>query len=374
VTPSDGTDLVLHDIGKRFGEKRVLDGISFAVPKGEVLALLGPSGSGKTTLLRIVAGFETADRGSIRVGEQAIGNLPPSRRDFGMVFQHYALFPHLSVGENVAFGLEARRLPKRLVAERVDAALASVDLAGFERRRISEISGGQQQRVALARALAPEPRVLLLDEPLSNLDPTLRERTRRELAATLRRIGITTLLVTHEQEEAFDLGDRVALLHGGRLAQIGTPHELYREPATRFVAGFIGRSSLLPVTVVEVEPEDGDGLFPTTVGGPALAPGAALSIASRGFGKGNEADLWLRPEMLEICDSAAPGTPFTGAFLSARFSGPVSYLTFRLAGGFEIEIMVAGDIPAPGSQVGLRLRADARPKLFPRAVAAEPSA
>ncbi len=374
MTPPGSTDLVLHDIGKQFGDKRVLDGISFAVPKGEVLALLGPSGSGKTTLLRIVAGFETADRGAIRVGEQPIERLPPAKRDFGMVFQHYALFPHLTVGENVAFGLEARRLPKPQVQERVAAALASVDLAGYERRRIAEISGGQQQRVALARALAPEPRVLLLDEPLSNLDPTLRERTRRELAATLKRIGITTLMVTHEQEEAFDLGDRVALLHDGHLEQLGTPHELYREPATRFVAGFIGRSSLLPVTVVEVEPEGENGLFPTTVGGPALAPGATLSLASRGFGKGKEADLWLRPEMLEICDSALPGTHFTGAFLSARFSGAVSYLSFRLTGGFEIEIMVAGEMPAPGSQVGLRLRADARPMLFPRAVAAEPSA
>jgi iron(III) transport system ATP-binding protein len=368
---SAAADLVLADVGKRFGDKLVLDSVSFSVPRGEVLALLGPSGSGKTTLLRIVAGFETADRGAIRVGERAIGNLPPARRDFGMVFQHYALFPHLSVGENVAFGLEARRLPKRLVAERVEAALASVDLAGFERRRISEISGGQQQRVALARALAPEPRVLLLDEPLSNLDPTLRERTRRELAATLRRIGITTLLVTHEQEEAFDLGDRVALLHGGRLAQIGTPHELYREPATRFVAGFIGRGSFLPVTIVEVGPESKNGFSATIVGGPALAPGATLSLASRGFGKGEKADLWLRPEMLEICDSAAPGTPFTGSFLSARFGGAVSYLTVRLTDGAEIEVMVAGEAPPPGTTLWLRLRPDARPRLFLPGVAAQ---
>ena len=372
MTPAS-TDLVLSDIGKRFGDKLVLDGVSFSVPRGEVLALLGPSGSGKTTLLRIVAGFETADRGTIRVGEQAIERLPPAKRDFGMVFQHYALFPHLSVGENVAFGLEARRLPKAEVRQRVAAALASVDLAGFERRRIAEISGGQQQRVALARALAPEPRVLLLDEPLSNLDPTLRERTRRELAATLKRIGITTLLVTHEQEEAFDLGDRVALLHGGRLEQLGTPHELYRSPATRFVAGFIGRSSLLPVTVEDVGAQDEDGSSPATVSGPALAPGATLSLASRGFGKGKEAELWLRPEMLEICDSAAPGTPFTGAFLAARFSGPVSYLTIRLQDGTAIEVMVAGEIPPAGAQVGLRLRADARPKLFPSALARGPS-
>jgi len=363
------TDLILSGIGKRFGDKSVLDGISFTVPRGEVLALLGPSGSGKTTLLRIVAGFETADRGTIQVGEQAIERLPPAKRDFGMVFQHYALFPHLTVGENVAFGLEARRLPKAQVQERVATALASVDLAGFERRRIAEISGGQQQRVALARALAPEPRVLLLDEPLSNLDPTLRERTRRELAATLKRIGITTLLVTHEQEEAFDLGDRVALLHGGRLEQLGTPHELYREPATRFVAGFIGRSSLLPVTVLEVGTRGQDDHSLTTVAGPALAPGATLSLAQGGFGKGEKADLWLRPEMLEICDSAAPGTPFTGSLLAVRFHGPVSYLTIRLPDGAALEVMVASEIPSVGAQVGLRLRAGARPRLFPSALA-----
>ncbi len=369
MTPA-ATDLVLSDIGKRFGDKTVLDGVSFTVPRGEVLALLGPSGSGKTTLLRIVAGFETADRGTIHVGEQPIERLPPAKRDFGMVFQHYALFPHLTVGENVAFGLEARRLPQREVQERVAAALASVDLAGFERRRIGEISGGQQQRVALARALAPEPRVLLLDEPLSNLDPTLRERTRRELAATLRRIGITTLLVTHEQEEAFDLGDRVALLHGGRLEQLGTPHELYRAPATRFVAGFIGRGSFLPVTVLEVAAKGQGDSSPAIVGGPALAPGATLSLTSRGFGKGEKAELWLRPEMLEICDSAVPGTPFAGAFLSARFTGPVSYLTVRLGSGEELEVMHAGEVPRVGTSVSLRIRAEAKPRLFPPGAAA----
>ncbi len=371
---SAAADLVLSDVGKRFGDRLVLDGVSFSLPRGEVLAILGPSGSGKTTLLRIVAGFETADSGSIRVGEERVERLPPARRDFGMVFQHYALFPHLSVGENVAFGVESRKLAKQRVAERVEAALARVDLAGFERRRISEISGGQQQRVALARALAPEPRVLLLDEPLSNLDPTLRERTRRELATTLRRIGITTLLVTHEQEEAFDLGDRVALLHDGRLAQLGTPRELYREPATRFVAGFIGRASFLPVTIVEVRPTKEDGLSAATLGGPALAPGATLSLSASGFGKGDRADLWLRPEMVEVC--TAPGAPplFTGKSVAVRFSGPVSYLTVRLDSGAEIEVMCAGEVPPPDATVALRLRADARPRLFPSSAAGERSA
>jgi ABC-type Fe3+/spermidine/putrescine transport system ATPase subunit len=373
---STAADLVLSDIGKRFGDKQVLDGVSLAVPRGEVLALLGPSGSGKTTLLRIVAGFETADRGAIRVGEERIEALPPARRDFGMVFQHYALFPHLSVGENVAFGLEARNVPKSSVRERVAAALSRVDLAGFESRRISEISGGQQQRVALARALAPEPRVLLLDEPLSNLDPTLRERTRRELATTLRRIGITTLLVTHEQEEAFDLGDRVALLHDGRLAQLGSPRELYRKPATRFVASFIGRSTFLPVTVLESAPAKaaaaGDAVR-TTVGGPALAPGATLSLAVGGFGKGEQADLWLRPEMLEVC-TAPEATPlFAAQLVAVRFSGPVSYMTLRSSGGHELEAMMAGEVPALGAVVSLCLRQEAKPLLFAPALSAPAS-
>jgi ABC-type Fe3+/spermidine/putrescine transport system ATPase subunit len=372
------SELAIDGVGKRFGEgaqaKVVLDGVSFRAPKGEIVALLGPSGSGKTTLLRIVAGFESADAGEIRWGGERIDPLPPEKRDFGMVFQHYALFPHMSVGENVAFGiesrqparfggLEARRRRKREIAARVAAALARVDLAGFEKRRVGEISGGQQQRVALARALAPEPRVLLLDEPLSNLDPTLRERTRRELAETLRRIGITTLLVTHEQEEAFDLGDRVALLHGGRLDQIGTPQALYREPATRFVASFMGRASFVGVEVVDAT----GGANPVTVvSGPGLRPGAVLSVPQGGFRSGDEADLWLRPEMLEPATGPAPSPLLSGSLQAARFSGAVSYGTVRLSTGEEVEVLVGGDAPDVGAELSVRLRPDARPRLFAR--------
>ena len=204
--------LILDRVGKRFGSVQVLEAFS-----------LGPSGCGKTTLLRLVAGFESPDAGEIRLGGERIDPLPAERRGFGMVFQHYALFPHLTVAGNVAFGLEERRLPRAEIAARVEAALARVELAGLGSRRVGELSGGQQQRVALARALAPEPQLLLLDEPLSNLDPSLRERTRRDLARFLAELGMTTILVTHEQEEAFELGHRVALLSGGRLAQVGTP-------------------------------------------------------------------------------------------------------------------------------------------------------
>src|SRR5215210_3457403 len=228
--------LVLDGLDKSFATNRVLRELSLEIEKGEVLALLGPSGSGKTTALRLIAGFEAPDRGRIRVDGEDVTGLPPSRRRFGMVFQHYALFPHLTVGENVAFGLEgaSNEESRRRVAE----ALSQVDLPGFEARRVGEISGGQQQRVALARALAPEPRVLLLDEPLSNLDPSLRERTRRELRRAIQRVGITTVLVTHEQDEAFELGDRVAVMRSGRLEQVGTPDELYGAPANAFVGGF----------------------------------------------------------------------------------------------------------------------------------------
>ncbi|HEY7215953.1 MAG TPA: ABC transporter ATP-binding protein, partial [Thermoanaerobaculia bacterium] len=218
--------LILDRLDKSFGSQTVLRDLSLTVERGEILALLGPSGSGKTTALRLIAGFEAPDRGRILVQDEEVTRLPPERRNFGMVFQHYALFPHLTVGENVAFGLAGRR-SKEETARRVADALALVDLPGFENRRVGEISGGQQQRVALARALAPEPRVLLLDEPLSNLDPTLRERTRRELKRAIQRVGITTVLVTHEQEEAFHLGDRIAVLQGGTLHQVGAPEDLY---------------------------------------------------------------------------------------------------------------------------------------------------
>ena len=271
---TSGTDLVLSDIGKKFGDKTVLDGVSFAVPRGEVLALLGPSGSGKTTLLRIVAGFETADRGTIRVGAQSIERLPPAKRDFGMVFQHYALFPHLTVGENVAFGLEARRLPKAQVAARVAAALASVDLAGFERRRIGEISGGQQQRVALARALAPKPAVLLLDEPLSALDAKVREDLRGEIKALQSRLAITTVMVTHDQHEAMELADRIVVMDHGHIEQIGRPVDLYERPATRFVAGFLGRMNV----VRGMHGHEVAGVRPEQVG---LADGAPVSAEHR---------------------------------------------------------------------------------------------
>ena len=232
--------LEIQGIEKRWTHDVTVGPISLDIARGEILALLGPSGSGKTTMLRLLAGFETADGGRIAVANEDVTSVPPAQRRFGMVFQHYALFPHLNVGENVGFGLQSS--PDK--DAKIGAALALVDLAGFERRTVHELSGGQQQRVALARALAPEPRVLLLDEPLSNLDPALRERTRHELREVIKRVGTTTVFVTHEQEEAFDLGDRIAVLNQGRLEQVGVPDDLYEHPVNLFVATFVGRANV----------------------------------------------------------------------------------------------------------------------------------
>ena len=331
--------LLVNSLTRRFGEVTAVDALSLALGRGEVLALLGPSGSGKTTALRLLAGFETPDAGRIVVEGDDVTALPPARRRFGMVFQHYALFPHLDVGANVAFGLASLGVKGDALRSRVATALGLVDLAGYESRRITQLSGGQQQRVALARALAPEPRVLLLDEPLSNLDPALRERTRRELREVIRRVGITTVLVTHEQEEAFELGDRVALLRRGRLEQLGTPMDLYVRPATPFVASFVGRSSRVPVTL------DGDG-------GLGLADGRwELPETLRDIRPPGPALLYARPEALRLV-GPGDGVP-TGRVTTVRFAGAVSLVGVRLATGDVLEAAVPPGSVAEGELVGV---------------------
>jgi len=330
--------LTLDHLEKHFAGLHVTRDLSLSVERSEIVALLGPSGSGKTTVLRLVAGFEMPDSGSVRVESEDVTRLPPERRRFGMVFQHYALFPHMTVGENVAFGLEAQKMPRAEVERRVVAALAAVDLEGFEHRRIGEISGGQQQRVAVARALAPRPRVLLLDEPLSNLDPTLRERTRRELKRIIRRVGITTLFVTHEQEEAFDLGDRVAVINAGRLEQVGPPEALYEEPASRFVATFIGRSSLLAGTWTADEGVRlAEGRVWRACGGEGVAEGAAV-------------DLVVRPEGVRLSAAPSPDS-LAGEVAGRRYAGRVALFDVALDGGGSVEVLGAPEAAQPGEKV-----------------------
>jgi iron(III) transport system ATP-binding protein len=329
--------VALEGIEKRFGDTVVVRGISLEVHDGELLALLGPSGSGKTTLLRLIAGFERADTGRIRLGDRDVTAQDALHRRCGMVFQHYALFPHLTVGENVAYGLADAGLDRPLRDARVSEALALVDLAGLEARPVTALSGGQQQRVAVARALAPRPAVLLLDEPLSNLDPSLRERTRRELRELVSRIGITTILVTHEQEEAFELADRVALLLDGHLAQVGSPEALYREPASMAVARFVGLASRVPGRIVARH------------GVRATVESLGITLdASAPPGLEGNVDLMLRPEGLR----AGEGGPLTGVVTGRRFLGASDLLTVAV-GEYQVAVLATPMIAAIGDRLEL---------------------
>ncbi|HVS16734.1 MAG TPA: ABC transporter ATP-binding protein [Thermoanaerobaculia bacterium] len=358
--PTGEPFLRIEGVAKSFGEVGVLHDLSLEVPRGGIFALLGPSGSGKSTLLRILAGFESPDRGRLLVEGREVQSLPPARRGFGLVFQSYALFPHLTVERNVAFGLESARWSAARIRERVAEMMTLVDLEGLGGRRVSQISGGQQQRVALARALAPEPRLLMLDEPLSNLDPSLRERTRAHLRASLERIGITTVLVTHEQEEAFELADRVGVLHDGRLEQVATPRQLYAEPATEFVARFVGRGSFLPGTAVAVDGERVEVALAEHDAVPWL--GVAPSAVAVG------APVWLavRPETLRV--EEPPGAPASvaGRVAGSRFVGLGWYLRVEPARGRELEAFVRREVPT-GARVALSVDAGGPwPRVFPR--------
>jgi ABC-type Fe3+/spermidine/putrescine transport system ATPase subunit len=347
------TYLKLDALTRSYSQAAGVFELSLGLERGKILALLGPSGSGKTTTLRLLGGFESPDSGRILVEGEDVTRLRPEHRRFGMVFQHYALFPHLDVGENVAFGLEAQNVSPPDSARRVAEALTLVDLAGFERRTVGGLSGGQQQRVALARALAPAPRVLLLDEPLSNLDPALRERTRRELRALIRRVGITTVIVTHEQEDAFDLGDVVAVLREGRLQQVGVPEALYRTPANPFVGGFIGRSSWLEATVVSV---DGQGARIRTESA-EWSISAPLEVAP-----GQSVRLMLRPEALQIASAETPG--LHGTVGDRRFTGATAHFTVHTEGGAVIEVSAPPESAAAGDRVSLIPRHDPADREF----------
>ena len=335
--------LALVGLTRRFGAHVAVDALSLEIGRGELLALIGASGSGKTTTLRMVAGYEIPDAGSVVIDGRDITAVPSQGRDFGMVFQHYALFPHMTVGENVAFGLEARGVSRRDRMSRAEATLANVGLAGAAPRPVQSLSGGEQQRVALARALIIEPRVLLLDEPLSNLDPTLRRAMRDELRATLRRLGVTALFVTHDQEDAFAVADRVALIKGGRLLQVGTPEDLYDRPTSRDVAEFIGRATLVPARV------EGDSVV-LTVGGIEQRAAAARAETVR------EAQglAVLRPDALALAAPDALGA-WPGTVVGRRFVGAMLAFHVALADGLEVELFDTDRGVREGARVGVRI-------------------
>ncbi len=286
--PSDApAEIRLIDLEKRFGEVRAVDGVSLDIRPGEFFSLLGPSGCGKTTTLRMIGGFEAPTAGRILLRDRDVTNDPPDKRPVNMVFQQYALFPHLDVAGNIGFGLRRRHVERQEIARRVGQALELVRLAGYDRRKPSELSGGQQQRVALARALVNRPNVLLLDEPLGALDLKLRRQLQVELKRIQAEVGITFVYVTHDQEEALTMSDRIAVMHVGRVEQLGTPEELYERPATRFVADFIGTTNLLSGSV---ELTDADTAIVRLDGGDRCV------VAGSDLQRGRTVEVSIRPE------------------------------------------------------------------------------
>ena len=323
MTAGRGATVEVREVTKRYGQVVAVRSVTLQIRAGEFFSLLGPSGCGKTTTLRAIGGFEPIDAGEIFIGGRPMGRLPPNRRETNMVFQRLALFPHYTVFDNVAFGLRMKRLPDAEVRRRVGDALDLVQMPGLAGRRISELSGGQQQRVALARALVNRPRVLLLDEPLSSLDLKLRLQMQEELKRLQRELGTTFVYVTHDQGEALAMSDRVAVMDGGHLLQIGPPMEIYEQPRTRFVANFIGDANLI------------DGVVESVDGEAVMVRAGAHTVSARRQGwerPGQSVTVCVRPERVRIAGAsgdAPPGAPLHGRVEDRAFSG---YLVkYRLA-------------------------------------------
>jgi ABC-type Fe3+/spermidine/putrescine transport system ATPase subunit len=328
--------ITIEGVTRSYGPLRAVHDISLAIADGEFFTLLGPSGCGKTTLLRMVAGFAELDSGKIRFGERRIDNLPPHKRDTGMVFQNYAIFPNLTVADTVAYGLRARKIGPSAIAPRVADALRLVHLDEHGERWPHQLSGGQLQRVAIARALIIEPQVLLLDEPLSNLDAQLRVEMRREIRELQQTLGITAIYVTHDQEEALSISDRIAVMRSGRIEQVGGPREIYRQPATPFVAEFMGTTNLLSGTVAR--------------GGTVIqAGGTAFAVARLARSDGAPVTFSLRPEALRPL-AAGEAVPAGFARIEAElerleFLGPLTRIEARLRDGTSLRAAALGERP-----------------------------
>ncbi len=351
--------LVLAGIERRFADGRAgavtaLAGVDLAIKPGEFLTLLGPSGSGKTTLLKVVAGFEPPDKGRVTLAGRDITELSPAKRNIGMVFQHYALFPHMAAAANIAFPLAMRGLARAAIREKVASALALVGLAGYEERLPRQLSGGQQQRVALARALVFDPALLLLDEPFGALDRKLRAQMQVEVKSLQRRLGVTTLFVTHDQEEALVLSDRIAVMSQGRIAQIGTAEDLYRRPASRFVAEFVGEANIFrgragvisgpaEARTVEVKLESGAMMRAT------LAPG------DRSIHYGADLALVVRPERPRLASGSEAENRVAGTVVDATYLGEAVRYRVALDGGGEVVLRwgADGERLAPGTRIEL---------------------
>ena len=318
----------LIDVEKRFGSNLVVRKMNMEIYEGEFLTLLGPSGCGKTTTLRMIAGFEDATSGIIKVQGERVENKEPYQRDVNTVFQNYALFPHMTVFDNVAYGLTIKKVPKDEIRQRVAEMLELVQLTDYERRTPDELSGGQKQRVAIARALINRPKVLLLDEPLGALDLKLRKQMQIELKRLQKKLGITFVYVTHDQEEALTMSDRIAVMNAGVIEQLGTPMEIYDHPLTRFVAGFIGESNIFDGTVTAVE---GDLLRVDTPAGKLLTRGS-------GFAVGEEMHVSIRPEYLEAGERSADGFDLPARIKDFTYMGTVVKTALDMADGTELKL------------------------------------
>jgi spermidine/putrescine transport system ATP-binding protein len=338
-------DLEFRHVTKDFGEVRAVDDVTLQVRRGEFLSLLGPSGCGKTTSLRMVAGFEQPTRGEIYLDGRPVGHTPPYRRNANTVFQHYALFPHKNAFDNVAFGLRMKRVPAAQVTDRVERMLALVELPGIGRRFPHQLSGGQQQRVALARALINEPTVLLLDEPLGALDLKVRRRMQQELKRIHREVGVTFIYVTHDQEEALTMSDRIAVMNRGRIEQLDTPAAIYERPATRFVASFIGLTNLLRGVVEACE--DGAVVVRTATGDRLRAEPAAL------VKPGAEVEVAIRPEKIAMTAGAPCGADncLEGRVADVVYQGMTTEYLVALPGGPQMRVVVPNAGETWGSTV-----------------------
>ena len=342
--------LELSGVGVRYGAREALSGIDLVVPEGQVLSLLGPSGGGKTSLLRVIAGLQPASAGTLRFDGRELTDVPPHERGFGLMFQDYALFPHLDVAGNVGFGLRMAAWPAHRVRARVAEMLELVGLPGAEARSVGRLSGGEQQRVALARALAPSPRLLMLDEPMGSLDRALRERLPLELRGIFERLGITVVYVTHDQEEAFSVADRTVILRGGRVEADGTPEMLWGQPPTEFVARFLGFRNVAPGVWQEAGIDTPWGRLsmadPRGTAEPA-GDDAAASVTTEGR---IELTVVLRPEALSV----AAGGPISGMVTARRFRGDHVLITVAVADAPDLELELRGaPLPAVGDAVSL---------------------
>jgi len=336
------TTVSIQALVKRYGSSTAVNGISLDIERGEFISLLGPSGCGKTTTLKCLAGFESVDDGRILFDGRDVAQLPPEQRDIGMVFQNYALFPHMTVAGNLAFGLEMRGKPRAEITERVRAVLDLVQLAGLGARYPRELSGGQQQRVALARALVIEPKILLLDEPLANLDATLRDEMRTFIRDLQKRVGISTLYVTHDQAEAMTMSDRVVVMFGGQIAQVDTPEAVYDRPASAAVARFVGQANVLAGRVAG---SNGERMIESPLG--RLPMPQRLGLAS-----GTSVSVIARPQAIALTAVAA-GTPLAGTVAARYFHG--AFIDYRIAVGDQMLNVQAAPpaLHSPGDAVAL---------------------